>query len=100
MKKLPKDKYKFYFVGPQREATFVTWDKNWNEMPTDEKVLKSINKILKNNKKAYILSDYSFVYRSFEGLSVKKLLSVEDVTLLRSKFNFVEVFNLYQVEKT
>ncbi len=29
---LPKDKYKFYLTGPQREATFVTWDKTWNEM--------------------------------------------------------------------
>ncbi len=97
---LPKDKYKFYLVGPEREGTYVTWNKNWNATVTDQQLLKAINKQLEKHKETYVLSTKSFEYYKYDGLVTKRLLSVEDVGLLYSRYNFVEAFNLYKVEKT
>ena len=96
---LPKDKYKFYLTGPQREATYVTWDKTWNEMANDEKLDSTIARYLEENDSVYIITDTSIEYRMKDKYNITKLLGSQDVKLIHSKYNFMEFFNLYEIKR-
>lgn len=89
---LKKDAYQFYMPNLEQFVTYITWNKEWNRLISQEEIETSIEKLKKEYENLYVIS--IFPIKIEEG--TEDLFNTEN-QIIDSMYVRREVFYIYQI---